>query len=317
MLARHVFEVHHLALGGEFRDTLKQEQRNFDVYGLWLDSEADIDSWAVFGQDEWALSEKFLVNIGLRHDHYESFGGSTNPRLALIYAPLLGTTVKLLYGEAFRAPNVYELYYHDGYNSAKPNPNLDPESIQSLELVWEQQLSHHLRGALSLYRNEIDDLLAYTMDPVDGLYYYDNLSGAEAYGLEISLEGKWNDGWLTSCSYTYQHAENSETGARLVNSPHHMAKANVMAPLVAEILQGGLEFQYESSRKTVAGDDTEASLLTNLTLVSRGWLPGLTVAAGVYNLFDVAYDFPGSEEHSQDMIRQDGQSFRLKIDYLF
>lgn len=317
LLSGQVFDVHHLSLGGEYRDTLTQEQRNFDVYGLWLDSDADIDSWALFLQDEWALTDNFLVNLGLRHDHYDSFGGSTNPRLALIYSPLTNSTVKLLYGEAFRAPNVYELYYHDGYNSGKPNPDLDPESIESFEFVWEQQFNANMRAALSLYKNEIDDLVAYTLDDNDGLYYFANMEDVEAYGVEISFDGKWNSGWLTSCSYTYQHAENSDSGTRLVNSPRHMAKANIMAPLFSDQLQGGLEFQYESGRKTVLRDETDAILLTNFTLVSKALLSGLTVSASVYNLFDVSYDFPGSEEHSQDMIRQDGQTFRLKIDYLF
>lgn len=317
LLSRPVFDAHRLSLGGEYRDTLKQEQRNFDVYGVWLDSDADIDSWALFVQDEWTLADNILLNIGLRHDHYDSFGGSTNPRLALIYFPLTDTTLKLLYGEAFRAPNVYELYYHDGYSTGKPNPDLDPENIKSLELVWEQHFTGNIRTAVSLYRNEIEDLLVYTLDSSDGLYYYTNCDDVEAYGLELSVEGKWNNGWLTNCSYTYQHAENSDSGARLVNSPRHMAKVNVMAPLFADILHGGLEFQYESGRKTVQSDTTDTILLTNMTVVSKGMVDGLVMSAGVYNLFDVAYDFPGSAEHSQDMIRQDGQTFRLKIDYLF
>jgi iron complex outermembrane receptor protein len=316
MLSRQFFEVHHLSLGGEYRDNIRQQQRNFDRYGVWLDSDVDIDSWAVFLQDAWNLTDSLLLNVGLRYDRYESFGGATNPRLALIYSPLAATTLKLLYGEAFRAPNVYELYYHDGYLTAKPNPSLDPESIASLELVWEQQLNSNMRTALSLYRNEIEDLLTYTLDSADGLYTYKNMDDAEAFGMEISLDAKWNHGWQLNCSYTWQQAEESDGGARLVNSPRHMAKATVLAPLVAERLLGGLELQYESGRKTVAGDETQAILLTNLSLTGPALLPGLTMTVGVHNLFDVAYDFPGSAEHRQDMIRQDGQTFWLKIEYL-
>jgi len=39
------------------------------------------------------------------------------------------------------------------------------------------------------------------------------------------------------------------------------------------------------------------------------------VSASVYNLFDTEYAFPGSEEHLQDSIEQDGISFRLKLVY--
>ena len=34
-----------------------------------------------FAQDEIKLHEKVLVNLGLRHDHYDTFGGTTNPRV--------------------------------------------------------------------------------------------------------------------------------------------------------------------------------------------------------------------------------------------
>ncbi|MBU1137722.1 MAG: TonB-dependent receptor [Proteobacteria bacterium] len=316
-VSRHFFESHRLTLGGEYRGSLKQEQKTYDRYDLWLDSQPDIDTWALFFQDEWTLLDNLLFNIGLRHDNYDSFGGTTNPRVALIYSLFPETSLKFLYGKAFRAPSTYELYYHDGYNTAKPNTHIDPETIESIEFIWEQQLNRNLRSAVSLYKNEIEGLIAYTLDPDDGLFYFDNQDDVEAYGAELSIEGKWNRGCLTNLSYTYQHAESKDTGERLVNSPRHMVKVNVMAPVVNNILNGGLELQYESGRKTVAGNETDNSLLTNLILVSNSWLEGVTVSAGVYNLFDVAYDFPGSAEHRQDMLLQDGRTFKLKIDYLF
>lgn len=316
-ISHHFFDDHHLTSGGEYRGSLKQEQKTYDLYDLWLDSNPQIDVWALFIQDEWSLLNNLLLNIGLRHDNYDSFGGSTNPRVALIYSPLADTTLKFLYGTAFRAPSTYELYYHDGYITAKPNTEIDPETIESFELIWEQQFNRNIRSAVSIYQNEIKDLIAYTLDPDDSLFYFDNLDDVEAYGTEISIEGKWNSGCLANLSYTYQHAEQKDTGERLVNSPRHMVKINGMVPIIHETLDGGLELQYESGRKTIAGKETDAILLTNLILVSNGWLEGITVSAGIYNFFDVTYDFPGSEEHRQDMLQQDGRTFRLKINYLF
>lgn len=316
-VSHHFFDVHRLTLGGEYRGSLNQEQLTYDLYDFWLDSNPEINVWALFIQDEWSLLDNLLLNVGIRHDNYDSFGGSTNPRAALIYSPLPDTTLKFLYGRAFRAPNVYELYYHDGYTTTKPNTEIDPESIESFEFIWEQQLNKNIRGTASLYKNEIKDLIAYALDPDDGLLYFDNRDDAEAYGTELTIEGKWNNGFLANLSYTYQHAECKESGERLVNSPLHMVKVNVMAPVIPDILDGGLELQYESERKTMSGEETDDTFLTNFILISKDWLEGITVSAGVYNLFDVAYDHPGSEEHSQDMLRQDGRTFRIKLNYLF
>jgi iron complex outermembrane receptor protein len=70
----------------------------------------------------------------VRFDHYGTFGSTTNPRVALIYAPVETTAVKLIYGTAFRAPNNFELYYQvPGQQAA--NPDLKPETITTYELV--------------------------------------------------------------------------------------------------------------------------------------------------------------------------------------
>ncbi len=65
--------------------------------------------WAVYGQDEFAILQKLTLSAGLRYDHYSNFGGTTNPRLGLIYLLFDPTTLKLLYGTAFRAPEPFEV----------------------------------------------------------------------------------------------------------------------------------------------------------------------------------------------------------------
>ena len=72
-----------------------------------------------------------------------------NPRAALIYGPFEKTTVKLLYGQAFRPPNVYELYASGPGSEA--NPNLRPETVKSTELVVEQYLPKNLQFSVSGY----------------------------------------------------------------------------------------------------------------------------------------------------------------------
>ena len=59
------------------------------------------------------------MSVGLRHDNYRyssrrnvatpSVRGATNGRAAIIYDPTDTTTVKLLYGGAFRAPNPFDV----------------------------------------------------------------------------------------------------------------------------------------------------------------------------------------------------------------
>jgi len=61
------------------------------------------------GQDEFRHHPKTDSERGLRYDHYSNFGGTANPRLGLIYHVFHPTTLKLLYGTAFRAPMPLEI----------------------------------------------------------------------------------------------------------------------------------------------------------------------------------------------------------------
>jgi iron complex outermembrane receptor protein len=55
----------------------------------------------------------------------------------------------------------------------------------------------------------------------------------------------------------------------------------------------------------------------NFTLFSRDLIKNLEFSGSVYNLFDTRYGDPSSRFHLQDIIEQDGRSFRLKLTYRF
>jgi iron complex outermembrane receptor protein len=58
-------------------------------------------------------------------------------------------------------------------------------------------------------------------------------------------------------------------------------------------------------------------LLTNLTLLGERLAENLDLSASIYNLFDKRYSDPGAQEHVQDLIAQDGRSYRFKLNYRF
>ncbi len=98
-------------------------------------------------QDEIRVRPWLLLNGGVRYDQYENFGRAT-PRGAVIVSPRSGTSFKYLYGEAFRAPNAYELYYYGTTPS-----DLQPEFVRTHEVVWEQyrgRMAAHVRLGIPL-----------------------------------------------------------------------------------------------------------------------------------------------------------------------
>jgi iron complex outermembrane receptor protein len=317
--SRKFFDRHRLILGTEYRNFLRQDQGAFerDPPFEYFDSREQTYAWGVYLQDEFRILENLILNAGLRYDYFGTFGGTLNPRLALIWDPFDTFTVKLLYGTAFRAPNAYELYYDDA-TTIKVVGAVEPETIDTYEIVLEKELMDGLRVSLSGYYYTVDNLIALAQDPEDGLLFFRNLDQVEGRGVELELNGKLP--WLgieTRAGYAYQLARDSGTGEVLVNSPRHQARLNVSAPLYQEKLFAGAELRYMSPRKTLLAKDSDDAFVTNLTLFSKDWIKGLEVSASIYNLFDESYGDPGSGEHVQDLIEQDGRSFRIKLNYSF
>jgi len=306
--------------GSEYRLNGQQHQRNFDVVPFlsYLDDRRSSAIWALYLQGELHLLENLILSAGVRYDHYDTFGGTTNPRFGLIYQPWEQTAFKLLYGRAFRAPSAFEFYYGDGGQTAEANPALQPERIRTYEAVYEQYLCKHYRSSLSAFYYRIDGLISQQNDPNSGLIQFVNLgSPVDAKGGELELEGNWEGGLKGKASYTYQYVQDVVSGSWLSNSPKHIAKLNLLLPLVKERLFLGVEQQYQSVRASLTGNSTGDAYLTNATLSGRTPLAGVNFSLSVYNLFDRRYSDPGAQEHVQDLIQQDGRTFRAKLEYHF
>lgn len=317
-LLSRAFDGHKLVLGTEYKDNTRKDQNNYDLLPAttYIDEHHGSTQWGVYAQDEVTLRPDLTLNVGLRHDRYSTFGSITNPRLALIYALDPSLTLKALYGKAYRAPNDAELFFSSLPLGWKGNPALGPERITTHELVAEWRLASLTRATLSGFHYRIANLITLTTDPTDGFQQYRNDGDARVIGLQGELERLWRDGSAVRASYSFQRAED-RSGARLVNSPRHLAKLDGTLPLAGDTLLAGLSLRYTGSRLTRSAAKAGAYTLADLTLTSERLFVGGDVSASIYNVFDRRYSDPVSDAHLQDTIRQDGRSLRVKLTLRF
>jgi len=87
-------------------------------------------SWNWFLQDVWTFASDWELTAGVRYDHYSDFGATVNPRLALVWRINPTFTTKFLYGRAFRAPTLNQLFATDNAMIAN-NPQLQPQTIDT------------------------------------------------------------------------------------------------------------------------------------------------------------------------------------------
>jgi outer membrane receptor for ferrienterochelin and colicins len=309
-LSGTLFDKHRITLGTEVTNNLRQDQGNFFDNVFTADYASSV-VWALYGQDEFAVAAKLTLSAGIRYDHYSNFGGSTNPRVGLIYHLFHPTTLKLLYGTAFRAPVPYEItpdfgaFYDD-------NLHLGPEKIKSIEGVVEQGIGQHFTLSGSVFRNSIRDLISLQPETTGQLMYV-NSASADATGVEVGLAAHLTSGLQGRASYSYVDAEDPILHQLLNNSPQHLGKLTLSIPVVQKRLFASLDARYTSSALTLAGNTVSGFAVFNVTLLGHTLGKHLDVSASVYNLFDKKYFNPGRPEDPEDAIQQDGRNFRIKL----
>jgi outer membrane receptor for ferrienterochelin and colicins len=315
---KKLFDNNTIVVGGEYIGYIRQDQKNYDEnpYSLYLDDRRHSQKWGVFIQDEFAIHRSLSLIAGMRYDRAEK-DDALSPRVGLIYKPFDKTVFKLLYGHAFRAPNAYELYYNDSGSTSKANPNLKAETIRTYEIIYEQFIGDYLRGTVTGFHYRIKNLISQTLDTSDALLVFQNVDSVNSTGVALELRARLPYGIESMASYSYQNTENRTTHQEMTNSPKHLAKANLVVPLISKKLFLAFEEQYTGRRRTMQGSYAGDYFITNVNLLGQGFVKGLEMSAGVYNLFDKRFYDPASEEHRQDMIRQDGINFRLKLTYKF
>jgi len=312
---KRILDEHVITIGAEYRNDFRQDRAVFQpaTGAVFTDVHDSRRNYGIFAQGVFTvITNQLHLDAGVRYDKYGHFDPSVSPRAALIYNPCEQSTIKLIYGTAFRDPNFLEL-------SDPRFQDIKTEKITSYEIVYEQGIGRHLRSSISGFYNQLDNLIDFRNGTFTNF-------DADTLGTELALSGKWEDGIETRLSYTLQHTENRETDAGLVDSPEHMVKFNVSAPLWKDKIFAGLEVQYSSSRHTVFTDlsgstisagDAPGYAVVNLTLFSQNLVKNLEASASVYNLLDTTYFDPASRFHLQNKIAQDGRTFRLKVTYRF
>jgi outer membrane receptor protein involved in Fe transport len=306
-----------LVLGTEYRDNFQQDQSDYQLqpYFEFLASRQRSRLWGGHVQDEIPIRGDLTLDLGLSYDHYSTFGGTTNPRAGLIYQPYEGTTLKFLYGQSYRAPTAYELYYSDPTSQA--NPSLGPETARTTELVLEQSLKKSFRLVVSGYYYPIRGVISAVPDPASGQLIYENSERVDLSGTEIALKRQSRTGLEAGLSFSLEEAKDLHVPGPLVNSPHVLGQANLSVPLFGKQVYASMDAQYVSKRRTEAGDYAGSYWLPNFTLYSKKVLSGWEASASLDNAFNRIYGDPASVAHLEDIILQNGRNFRLKFTYHF
>jgi iron complex outermembrane receptor protein len=312
---RRDWNSHSLQLGTEFQRSGTITFRNFDLDDArtsYLDLNRSDERFSVYAQDSIELGTRTIVDLGLRVDHQRDQPTQQHPRVALIQRFGQDWVFKAIHGTAFRPPNAYEAHYEwQGPGGYLRNPDLRAERVRGNELVLDWTPRADLRVAVSAYDSRARDLIVLDYDAAADLNMFRNVGELRMRGLELEVERRWRSGMLLRGNLSSQRADGSAAAAFAQTAPRETAKLVSVFPLGARWTLG-VDTQAYSRRGPAAGFG-----VLNATLATRTPLAGAQLSLSVLNLLDREYDDPGSVPVRQPTVRQDGRSWRARVEFGF
>lgn len=234
-ISSELFKSHLFTLGGEYRNEFFKGTRldtgegRFTVTkeGITMTgSEAKIDYWAGYVQDEWQASDNLLIIPAIRYDSSDKFENEISPKIGATYKIVPELRVKVNYGHGFKSPTPRELYYDFRHSAARyrvaGNPNIKSEKSDSYEVAIEGEKGI-FSGRAAYFYNDVRDLITTVEDPAYAPaagwrgFVYKNIQKAEIQGMELEGGAGFNNGLSLQASYSYLDAKDKDTNQRLVN----------------------------------------------------------------------------------------------------
>lgn len=282
-----------LTLGAERYEDTGAATRDGAPRPQFPDAEQQIQG--LYLQNELQLTPAWSLIPGVRHDRFRSrsntgAGGDldeseTSLRLGTAYQLTEWLAINASYGEAFRAPNLTELYAAGSHflgNQFMPNPALRPEKAANrelgLRLGWNSLLREddQLRVKFSGYENNVEDFIELAVNTtvssfpqpicslpnppagcasplgpiIGGSSTFINLRDAELRGGELELA--YQLGRLSAdFSYARVRGQNRETGDPLALIPADTTRLGLAYRLPAQDLRLGLRLTHADDQNEV------------------------------------------------------------------
>ena len=292
----------------------------------WSDSlnwngDHDRDMWAIYAEDIWDIQDNLRLTIGGRYDHFSDFGGVFNPRAGFAWEFIKNYRLKMMYGQAFRAPTFAEQYNTNGA-AWVGSPDVQPEKVETIEISLGADFTDRISGGITYFHNNITDLIGFTEPDAKGNSTTANLHSVTSQGIELEMKVKLRRGSYIAANYTYQEPEDGDTGERLPDVPTH--KGNIMTNWrlskhfnwYNHLLIKGKTLRAKGDTR----DDISGYCLLNTTLSARKFsekFDGLELRASVYNLFDKNYVDPAPAATLPGDYPQPGRSFVFEVRHEF
>ncbi len=205
-----------------------------------------VNSYELFIEDQWLLSEQHVLSVGLHYDNDDYLEeGRIEPRVKWEYFVSDSIMTYIAAGQYSQLPELREIIDVLG------NPDLT--TVKADHFVWgvSQTLSDGWRWSLDTYYKDLQDIVLSAEQDETGENYNNSAEGS-AYGFELLLNKDITDRWYGWVSLSLAETErtNTVTGETVKFEYDKPVLFNlVMNRLVGEKWMLGIKWNYQSGAR--------------------------------------------------------------------
>lgn len=171
-------------------------------------ADASNETYALYLQEDWKITETLNVIAGLRGDYHCKYHLHVTPKISAMYQPCSVFTLRAGYSQGFRSPSLKELYQEydmggQGWMMLYGNADLKPETGNQYSISAEATKGG-LNLSVSAYHNRFKNKIAYSSlgDGTSNMQYI-NAEKAKTTGVEAIVQWRIDCGLTLSGSYAY------------------------------------------------------------------------------------------------------------------
>jgi iron complex outermembrane receptor protein len=288
------------ATGAPIKGLDRNNQVNYEL-GWFTNNGHEYYNTAFLIQDIWYPIKNIGLTLGIRYDIDSEIGSTINPRSALVLSPFKNTSIKLLYGRAYRAPSPCEQYVTLGY--AIGNKNLKPEIINTYELSISNRYKN-INQSASFFINKLTDMIyAARIIYIDPNNKYYNIGKNTSIGVEYENKLIIGKNLFSYLNYSYTHSVNTDSiNGRDTTfnhpdvAPHKLNFGINYSFLKHFNFNVNMYYRSKMGRFKIKDPDVfvknnigDYAIFNSTIQINNYFLNGLSLKFSIYNIFDKKY----------------------------
>ncbi|ROS00350.1 hemoglobin/transferrin/lactoferrin receptor protein [Sinobacterium caligoides] len=318
-------------------------------------TDAKTTTAGAFLYGDYQLLDTVVLEAGVRYDQFKSKADGSEDSDESALSPSVGISwqasswanFSLRYDEAFRAPDVYELYMSGTHfamypggpsNLFTPNPDLKPETSSNYEFKGDFNFSNvfaddELNITAAVFDNKVEDFIQLSVyvpqnippqcfipgmgEGCAGTSTSENVAKARLQGFEIAADYQLN-ALSASLSYGQTRGEDRDTKEDLSNIPADKWVAELGYALWAIDSKVGVRAIKTGDQDHTPSSDTQGPYEGYTTAdFYATWEPTSEALEGVKVDLTVANAFDYNYRNAWSSVYEVGRSVRLSAQYSF